>query len=45
MRNKAKNIRMKLEVTLSECGNSFLYEIFINFTQKMEKNTEREKYS
>lgn len=37
MRNKAKNTRMKLEVTLSGCGKSFLYEIFINFTQQKEK--------
>lgn len=38
-----KNIRMKLEVTISGCGNSFLYEIFIDITQQKEKNTEREK--
>lgn len=43
MRNKTKNIRMKLEVTISGCGNSFLYEIFIDITQQKEKNTEREK--
>lgn len=43
MRNKTKNIRMKLEVTISACGNSFLYEIFIDITQQKEKSTVREK--
>lgn len=37
MRNKTKNIRIKLEVTISGCGNSFLYEIFINIMQQKEK--------
>lgn len=37
MRNKTKNIRMKIEVTISGCGNSFLHEIFIDITQQNEK--------